>query len=101
MNNLDWYTKVVGFCKNVSSCSQCPFFLLELEQTETIADKRICFASKEALEHLCSWLNEACESNSEEDEKGRGDNQWLKELLKGQFAEEDDDEDFFMEDDFI
>ncbi|MDD3903623.1 MAG: hypothetical protein PHO09_08105 [Sphaerochaeta sp.] len=99
MNNLDWYTKVVSFCKNVSSCDQCPFFLLELEQTDLIPDKRICFTSKEALEHLSSWLNEGNEMEADEEEIE--DNQWLKELIKGQFADEDDDDDFFMDDDFI
>ncbi|MDD4573890.1 MAG: hypothetical protein PHR69_06710 [Sphaerochaeta sp.] len=103
MNNLDWYTKVTIFCKAYQTCAECPYFLIHIQDTDTPHEGKRCFTSKQALEQLSSWLSE---SNQEEidaypsDEDA--DNQWLKDLLKGQFGDDEEDIDaLYLTDDFI
>ncbi|MDT4761877.1 hypothetical protein [Sphaerochaeta sp. PS] len=100
VNNLDWYTKVILFCKASTTCKECPFYLLQLQETETTCEERQCFKSKEGLEHLSLWLSESgSEMEAAEDVS---DNQWLKDLLKGQFEDDENDVDsFFMDDELI
>lgn len=103
MNNLDWYTKVTLFCKGYQTCTECPFFLMQEMDTEIPLTEKRCFTSRQALENLSSWLSES--SRQEPTAKAPGeknDQQWLKDLLKGQFGEEDDDMDaFYLDDEFI
>ena len=103
MNNLDWYTKVTLFCKAYQSCTECPFFLLQGEDAEIPFEEKHCFTSKKALENLSSWLSESSQQEHEEMSCGeKEDNQWLKDLLKGQFGEEEEDMDaFYLEDDLL
>lgn len=103
MNNLDWYTKVTLFCKAYQACTECPFFLLNHEQKEEEeGTEKLCFTSRSSLEALSTWLEspkfqqESIQNTVEED------NQWLKDLLKGQFgADEDDLDAFYMDDEFL
>lgn len=104
MNNLDWYTKVTLFCKTYQTCAECPFFLMQIQNSGLPFEEKKCFASKQALEQLSSWLSEP--SQQEQDLMSCDtipDNQWLKDLLKGQFGEDDEDMDVFYldNDDFI
>ncbi|HKL59761.1 MAG TPA: hypothetical protein VJ863_07680 [Sphaerochaeta sp.] len=103
MNNLDWYTKVTLFCKAYQSCTECPFFLMEIQDKGLPFEEKRCFTSRQELEKLSSWLSE---SSQQEQELmscgGKEDNQWLKDLLKGQFGEEEEDMDaFYLEDDLF
>ena len=103
MNNLDWYTKVTLFCKAYQTCTECPFFLIQIQDKEIPYKEKRCFTSKQDLENLSSWLSESGHREQEmliPDE--RTDNQWLKDLLKGQFGDEDEDIDaFYLDDEFI
>lgn len=103
MNNLDWYTKVTLFCKAYQTCTECPFFLLQVQDAEIPFVEKRCFTSKQALESLSFWLSES--SDQELDDlscEESADNQWLKDLLKGQFGEDDEDMDaFYLDDEFI
>jgi len=103
MNNLDWYTKVTLFCKAYHSCTECPFFLMQIQDRDIPFEEKYCFTSKQALEQLSSWLSES--SHQEQDGMScddNADNQWLKDLLKGQFGEEEEDMDaFYLDDEFI
>ncbi len=103
MNNLDWYTKVTLFCRAYQSCTECPFFLIQGRQIDVAIDGKRCFTSKKALEDLSSWLSESSQQEQEDLHCDAGeDNQWLKDLLKGQFGEETDDIDaFYLEDDLL
>lgn len=103
MNNLDWYTKVTLFCKAYQTCTECPFFLVQIQEEEIPFEEKICFKSKQALEALSSWLSESSQREQEVISAGdRADNQWLKDLLKGQFDEDEEDIDaFYLDEDFI
>ncbi|HKL57034.1 MAG TPA: hypothetical protein VJ854_01435 [Sphaerochaeta sp.] len=103
MNNLDWYTKVTLFCKAYQSCTECPFFLLQGKEETLSLEGKKCFTSKEALEQLSDWLSQPIHYEQElQSCSAMPDNQWLKDLLKGEFGEDDEDIDaFYMEDDFI
>ncbi|NCC64103.1 MAG: hypothetical protein EOM15_05570 [Spirochaetia bacterium] len=102
MNNLQWYKEVLQFCQLSKDCKSCPYNLLTGAVKQEDSSLRPCFSSKEALLALGEWLQE---SNKDE-EKAEAcaydgeDNQWLKDLLRGQFPDELD-EDLFIEDDFI
>jgi len=103
MNNLDWYTKVTLFCKAYQTCTECPFFLMQIQDRDIPFEEKRCFTSKEALEQLSSWLSESSDQGQLDMNCGDGaDNQWLKDLLKGQFGEEEEDMDaFYLDDEFI
>lgn len=103
MNNLDWYTKVTLFCKAYQSCSECPFFLMQLQDSDLPFAEKGCFKEKEALQQLSSWLSESSHQGQEGQKSDEGpDNQWLKDLLKGQFGEEEEDMDaFYLEEEFV
>ncbi len=100
MNNLDWYTKVTLFCKAYQSCTECPFFLMQVKERDIPFEGKRCFTSKQALELLSSWLSESSQQEQEnKDCSDRTDNQWLKDLLRGQFGEEEEEMDAFYLDD--
>jgi len=103
MNNLDWYTKVTLFCKAYQSCTECPFFLMQIQDKDIPFEEKRCFTSKEALEQLSVWLSESSNQEQEGINCGDGtDNQWLKDLLKGQFGEDEEDTDaFYLDEEFI
>jgi hypothetical protein len=102
MNNLDWYTKVTLFCKAYQSCTECPFFLLQVQDRDIPFGDKHCFTSKQALQQLSSWLSESIQQDQESmgcDD--RTDNRWLKDLLKGQFGEDEEDMDAFFLDEEV
>jgi len=103
MNNLDWYTKVTLFCKGYTSCTECPFFLLNMQDSDIPFVEKRCFTSRQALESLSSWLSESSQQEQEVLSCAeREDNQWLKDLLKGQFGEEGEDIDaFYLDDELV
>lgn len=103
MNNLDWYTKVTLFCKAYQSCRECPFFLMQIQDRDFPFEEKRCFKSKDALEKLSCWLSESSKHEQEGMARGEGpDNQWLKDLLKGQFGEDEEDMDaFYLEEEFV
>ena len=103
MNNLDWYTKVTLFCKAYKTCTECPFFLMQIQDAEIPFIEKRCFTSKQELESLSSWLSESSHHEHEDMNCGKSaDNQWLKDLLKGQFDEEEEDIDaFYLDDEFV
>ena len=103
MNNLDWYTQVTLCCKAYQSCTECPFFLMHIKDTDIPFEEKRCFTSKQALESLSSWLSESSQQGQEGKSCGASeDNQWLKDLLKGQFGEEEEDMDaFYLDDEFV
>lgn len=103
MNNLDWYTKVTLFCKAYKTCTECPFYLMQIQDAQLPFEEKACFTSKQALEQLSSWLSESSQQGQDlmscDDIE---DNQWLKDLLKGQFGDDEEDIDAFcLQDDFI
>ncbi len=103
MNNLEWYTKVTQFCKAHTTCTECPFYLMQIQEADLPFEDKQCFTSKQALEQLSFWLGEP--SQQEEDLASytdMEDNQWLKDLLKGQFEDDEQDIDaLYLQDDFI
>ena len=103
MNNLDWYTKVTLFCKAFQTCTECPFFLMQIQDKEIPFEGKICFSSKQALEQLSSWLSESSQQEQDSISYGdRTDNQWLQDLLKGQFGDDEEDIDaFYLDDDLV
>ncbi|MGE4455102.1 MAG: hypothetical protein AB7D92_11295 [Sphaerochaeta sp.] len=100
MNNREWYTEAIRFCQLSASCACCPYHLLTEEGKPVVEGDRPCFASKEALLALDDWLAEehACENNYQEEES---DHQWLQNLMRLQFHEEEDAEDPFFDDDLF
>ena len=86
MNNQAWYSQVISFCHSSAHCKECPFYLLNDKDEQFIDSVHPCFASKET----------SCRETEHED-----DNQWLKDLLKVQFHEDDDEDDFFSDEEFI
>ncbi len=101
MNNLDWYTKVTCFCKAYQRCTECPFFLINFQDSQPSTAEKTCFTSKQSLEQLSTWLAEPVIQEYDQGESDvKEDTQWLKDLLRGQFGDEDDRDAFYLDDDF-
>lgn len=101
MNNQEWYSQVISFCQLSAHCQQCPFYLLN-ETAEAFGESgRPCFANKEALAALDAWLGQSHEMESKKEIEQDDDHQWLRDLLKVQFHEDDDEDEFFTEEEFI
>ena len=100
MNNQAWYSQVISFCHLSAHCKECPFYLLNDKDEQFIDSVHPCFASKETLVALETWLAESREEASCRETEQEDDNQWLKDLLKVQFHEDDED-DFFSDEEFI
>ncbi len=103
MTNREWYAQVIQFCRLSERCSTCPFHLLTNQPDPPDDQERPCFASKEALLALDAWLSQEHGkiTGEEEEAEAEDDHQWLKELLKVQFHQDEDDDEFFCEEDFI
>jgi len=101
MNNQEWYSQVMHFCQLSAHCRQCPFFLLNGMAEPFGSSERSCFASKEALVALETWLARSHEEESHEEIEQDDDHQWLRDLLKVQFHEDDDEDEFFTDEQFI
>lgn len=101
MNNQEWYSQVIRFCQLSERCNSCPFYLLNGKNEQFLTTERPCFSSKETLAALDTWLAESHENECEQKIDQDDDNQWLKDLLKVQFHEDDDEDDFFSDEEFI
>jgi hypothetical protein len=88
MNNREWYAEALKFCQLSPTCNTCPYHLLTGQADSS--EPRPCFADKQALLKLDAWLS-APHDREGTIEETDDDNQWLKELLKVQFDEEDED----------
>ncbi len=101
MNNQEWYSKVIQFCQLSVDCKHCPFSLLNGSKEAVSGTERPCFSTKEALVALETWLAQSREEETMQERDSDDDNQWLKDLLKVQFHEDDDEDDFFTDEQFI
>lgn len=101
MNNLDWYSEVIRFCRLSERCACCPYHLLGKSQESTKPEERPCFASPEALMALSTWLDLPVEGTSNIEGPDDGDNQWLRDLIRLQFDEEDDEDDLLLDEEFF
>jgi len=69
---------------------------MQIRDRDIPFEEKCCFTSKEALGQLSSWLSESSHQEQMDSNCGDGaDNQWLKDLLKGQFGEDEEDMDAF------
>ncbi len=100
MNNQAWYSQVISFCtrrliaKSVrSTCSTT--------KTSNSSIQYTVLCQQGTLVALETWLAESREEASCRGTEHEDDNQWLKDLLKVQFHEDDDEDDFFSDEEFI
>ncbi|NMA22396.1 MAG: hypothetical protein GX938_02675 [Spirochaetales bacterium] len=101
MNNREWYSEVIRFCRLSESCTTCPYHLLGKAQHPSTEQPRPCFASAEALESLSRWLDLPVDG-SVENHFDESDTHWLRELIRNEFDDEDDeDELFFIDEEFL
>lgn len=102
MNNREWYSEVIRFCKLSESCARCPYHLLGKSQETGALEGRPCFSSPEALLALSAWLDLPVEGATHSEATDNDDAQWLRDLIRMQFHDDDDDEDeLFLDDQFI
>jgi|LFRM01.1.fsa_nt_gb hypothetical protein len=101
MNNREWYSEVIRFCRLSESCACCPYHLLGQNQEAGEHDRRPCFASSEALLALSGWLDQPVEGTIHTDSVDGDDNQWLRDLIKMQFHDDDDEDELFLDEEFF
>ncbi len=101
MNNREWYSEVIRFCRLSESCACCPYHLLGKCQEVGMYDRRPCFASSEALMALSSWLDLPVEGTIHTESVDCDDNQWLRDLIRMQFHDEDDEDELFLDEEFL
>ncbi len=92
MNNREWYSEVIRFCRLSERCSQCPYHLLGKRGDTESVNERPCFSSSEALMALSSWLALPVEGAMNGESGGDEDHQWLRDLIKMQFDGDEDEE---------
>lgn len=101
MNNLEWYSEVIRFCQLSTSCARCPYHLLGGPVALPQGDEKPCFVSADTLELLSSWLKEQQDYPLEVAIDEESDHRWLRELLETQFAQDDDDDDLFLDEELF
>lgn len=101
MNNLEWYSEVIRFCRLSESCACCPYHLLGTGQDAGQQGERPCLTSAEALNALSAWLGLPIEGTIHIDSADDEDNQWLRDLIRMQFNDDDDEDDLFLDEDFL
>lgn len=100
MNNREWYSQVMQFCQTAGSCTRCPYHLLAQTEFSNQTDDRPCFSNPQSLAELEAWLMQRHDlAEDDESDEADDDHQWLKELLKRQFDEED--EAFFLDEELL
>jgi hypothetical protein len=101
MNNREWYTEAMRFCQLSKSCASCPYQLLSGGIDAPSSNDIPCFSSKEALLALDAWLSEEYAYSNDDVDMEEDDHQWLQDLLRVQFHEEESEEDTFFDDDLF